>query len=65
MEDEEEGGGEHESFKRLWRNERCAPALLPFDEELVRTIELQIQAQVCGRALLESVASVCHARAAL
>ena len=41
-----EGVGVYESFKRVWRNERCAPALLPFDEELVQTIELQIQAQV-------------------
>jgi len=48
MDEEEEGPGAsaYERFKRLWRNERCAPALLPFDEDLVGTIVQQINAQV-------------------
>ncbi|EKX45402.1 hypothetical protein GUITHDRAFT_138977 [Guillardia theta CCMP2712] len=32
-------------LKRVWRNERCSPTLLPYEKELVETVDLAIKDQ--------------------
>jgi hypothetical protein len=38
-----------ERFKRLWRNERCAPALLPHQDDLIEKLKADVEAQVRPR----------------
>lgn len=45
-EQDQQHGTDYQRFKRLWRNERCAPALLPHDEDLIQSIKFDIAAQV-------------------
>ena len=47
QDDVEEGDvSQFERFKQAWRNERIAPALLPFDEDLVEDIKQMLKDQV-------------------
>ncbi len=47
QDDVEEGDvSQFERFKQAWRNERTAPALLPFDEDLVEDIKQMLKDQV-------------------
>ena len=51
--DEDDQVGDQDNiqrFKRLWRNERCAPALLPHDEGLIAIIKDGVDQQVCAAA---------------
>ena len=45
--DEQRHGSDYQRFKRLWRNERCSPVLLPHQEDLVQSVKFDIAAQVC------------------
>jgi hypothetical protein len=49
LEEEDDHVSYIERFKRLWRNERCAPALLPHQEELIEKLKADLEAQVRPR----------------
>lgn len=49
LEEAEETVSYIERFKQLWRNERCAPALLPHQEELIEILQANIERQVSPR----------------
>ena len=61
-----DGGGDVELLKKAWKNEKAAPDILPYEEDLVKRIQ-QLLEDAVGLAFLETMtfSSMCEVNGAI